>query len=336
MQPAPGPCRIAVIGAGAVGQFYGAQLILAGHQVSFLARRDARRLRERGLDLTQAATPQVASTAIHPRLQVPPDRFRTCTRSSELRAEGDPDWLLVAAKLVEPEQIAALILPALGPRTRVAVLANGLGAEETLEPVCGADRLFGVLCFVCINRHEDGRIEHLAHGQVEVGHHRDREEERHLLGALLTGVGIRVQERSCLLEARWRKLGWNVPYNGLCTLHDCATDAVLSEPVLRRRSRMLMAEVIAIANADLAARGRAPRIEAAWADEMEGRTACMRAYCPSTLLDRRAGRILELDLIFREPLRRGLALGVPCPELSGLVDGLERLPGAGSGRRFSG
>lgn len=313
---------IAVVGAGAIGQFYGAQLAQAGHELRLLARRDAPLLEQRGLVVEQTASEQVASSRTHPVLRIPPERLQVCREPAQLAAGGAPDWLLVTTKLVHLDQVAALLPPACGPRTRVVVLGNGLGAEDRLAAVVDPARLFGLLCFVCVNRLDDGRIVHLAHGQVGAGHFGEDPGERARLAALWREAGVQCTEPACLLEARWRKLVWNVPYNGLCTQHDATTEVITGTAALRAESRLLMSEVIATGNADLAAHGRSERIEAAWADDQERRTLEMGPYAPSTLLDRRAGAELETDLIFAEPLRRARRLGVPTPALARLCAAL--------------
>jgi 2-dehydropantoate 2-reductase len=313
---------VAVIGAGAVGQFYGAHAAEAGHALRLLARRDADLLARRGLVVRQTATRQVAGTAGRPELLVPPDRLRVCREPAALRAGGDPDWVWVATKLVDLDAVAALVAPACGPRTRVVVMGNGLGAEDRLARVVDPARLFGLLCSVCINRLADGTVVHLAHGRVAAGHYAEDPGERAALAALMRSCGVQCDEPACLLEARWRKLVWNVPYNGLCTLHDRTTDGIVGDAALRAESRALMAEVIAAGNADLAAHGRGERIEDGWADAQEHATLPIGAYAPSTLLDRRAGAPLELELIIAEPLRRARRLGVPCPALERLAAGL--------------
>jgi 2-dehydropantoate 2-reductase len=271
-------------------------------------------------------TSQVTGTRDTTSLDEPAARFTVVTEPVQLRANHDPDWLLVAAKLSDLADVAAQVRAAAGPATRIVVLGNGLGAEEALaRAALDPTRIFGMLCFVCVNREADGRVLHLAHGQVAVGHLADEVAERGALAALCRGAGIKTSECAALREARWRKLVWNVPYNGLCTAHDCATDRIVHEPALAARARRLMDEVIATANADLAAHGRSERIPPAWAEEQVRRTAEMGPYLPSTTLDRRAGQRLETDLIFAEPWRRAQRLGVDTPELAALVKTLETL-----------
>jgi 2-dehydropantoate 2-reductase len=191
---------------------------------------------------------------------------------------------------------------------------------------CPPERVHGVLCFICVNRDGDGTVRHIAHGRVGVGHLLDDAAARARLGALWEGAGVSAIQPPSLLEARWRKLAWNIPFNGLSVaggLPGRGTTAILADPALRARCESLMRETIRAGNADLAARGQSSRIdEDAWTSEQFRLTGEMGDYLTSTLLDLRAGRTLETELIFRAPLARARALGVAVPELERLVASL--------------
>lgn len=313
------PASIAVVGAGAIGQFYAAQLVRAGHEVRLLARRDAARLATHGMTVNQTPTPHIASTATTTTFTLAPGSFRVASDPATLAAPTHPDWVLVALKTTALDGARPLIAPLVGPFTRVVAMCNGLGVEDRLADWFGPERVFGLLCFVCVNRDDDGTIRHLAYGAVAAGHFTDVAEEQARLVALCHGAGIECLAPESLLEARWRKLVWNVPYNGLTLVHDCTTDGIIGDEARNAEARRLMAEVIATGNADLAAHGRPGRIEEAWAGEQEARTRTMGPYAPSTLLDARAGRDLESDVLFAEPLRRARRLGVATPALERLV-----------------
>jgi len=306
--------KIAVVGTGALGQFYGAQLLLAGHDVHFIARRDADVLAERGLVIHQVPTNQVASTSTTPLIRRHPIRVHRHARDI-----GPVEWIVVTLKTTGLEALGDVVPDLLDDRTRLTVLCNGLGVEERIAAWVPPDRIFGQLCFVCVNRDDDGTVRHLAHGAVAVGSLAQVPVDD--LADLWTGAGVRCHRPASLLEARWRKLVWNIPFNGLATVHDATTDLLMIHHA--EELHRLMAETIAIANADLAAAGRGERLEAAWADEQFRRTAEMGAYAPSTLLDARAGRPLERDALFDEPLRRAGLLGVAAPSLARLT---ARLP----------
>lgn len=316
--------RIVIVGAGAVGQFYGAQLILAGHDVRFVARRDLTALRQRGLRLLQEPTDHIASSGRR-EVALPAASFRA-TADPEEAAAGGADWCLLATKAAALPDAERLCGPAVRAGARLAVLINGLGVEERLAAWCPPELVHGMLCFICVNRDDDGTIRHLAHGRVGVGHLQDDPAARDALAGLWRSAGVAVLAPPCLLEARWRKLAWNIPFNGLSVdggLPGRGTREILGDPALRARCERLMREAIRAGNADLAAHGRAERIdEDAWTAEQFRLTGEMGDYLTSTLLDLRAGRPLETDCIFHEPLRRARALGVAVPELTRLAEGL--------------
>jgi 2-dehydropantoate 2-reductase len=226
--------------------------------------------------------------------------------------------VLVTLKTTALPEAEPLLRPLIGPGTRLVAMVNGLGVEDRLAAWFDPRRVFGVMCFVCVNRDGDGAVRHTAYGQVATGHFGEDASERARLTSLFRSSGIDCLEPASLLEARWRKLVWNVPYNGLGAAYDRTTDGIVGDPALRAESRLLMDEVIATGNADLAAAGQTARIEPAWADEQERRTLTMGPYAPSTLLDQRAGLPLEAEAMFAEPLRRARRLGVPAPAMERL------------------
>ncbi len=319
--------RIAVIGGGAIGCFYAAQCILAGDAVSILLRRDADRVARDGLRLRQTPTDQVAGTRCGD-LTLPPTAMRICRTAEDLMADGRPDWLLVAVKTTALAQAAQQIAEVAGRSADVVVLCNGLDVEDDLVRVVEPRRLFGMLCFVCVERDGEGVIHHRAHGRVAVGHRGDDAIEATRLADLMSGAGIRCDRVPSLREARWRKLAWNIPFNGLGVVGaqgGADTAMILADARLRVRAEALMRETIAIANADLAQRGRPEGIDAeALVPELFDRTAGMGCYRTSTQVDRLAGRPLECEHLFVRPLRRAQALGVRTPELDALVAALER------------
>ncbi len=323
--------RIAVIGSGAVGLFYGAQFVLAGHDVRFLLRRDFQRVARDGLVIDTTATPEIASARSGATLSIPATAFRACRDAAECADGGRPEWILVAVKTTAIDQLGALLAPLVGDGAEVIAMCNGLGIEERIAAWCDPEQIFGALAHVCIRRRDDGTIHHQAHGRLLLGHLRDDATRLDRLVALVAEAGIAYDRCTCLREARWRKLVWNIPYNGLSVTVGAggiATDAIMGDPALSNRVDELMREVISVANADLAAHGDPGRIDAAWADEMVARTRTMGAYQTSTLVDLRAGAALEVDALFSEPVRRARRLGVDIPAMEALLRAVRALDGS--------
>ncbi|MCK9520676.1 MAG: 2-dehydropantoate 2-reductase, partial [Dehalococcoidia bacterium] len=214
----------------------------------------------------------------------------------------------------------ALIEPCVGPRTRIVALMNGLGVEERLAQHFGKQRLFGAMAFVCINRGEPGVVHHLMYGRVTCGHLEDDPAEVAALEELLVSGGIDVSPTPNLRYARWEKLCWNVPFNGLSAAGGgIGTQAIVDDPPLRETAKRTMREVIAIANADLAAGGSKPRLDASrLVPALFAQTDTMGDYHTSMALDYVHGRELEVEAIHGAVVERARALGVPAPTVATL------------------
>lgn len=296
---------IAVIGAGAVGCYYGALLARAGHDVRFLMRRDLEAVRTHGLDIRS-----------------PGGDFRLAAVSAFASPGeiGRVDWVICSLKTTALESARELIAPCLGPRTRVVALMNGLGVEERMAEWFGSERLFGAMAFVCINRGEPGVVHHLEYGRVSIGHLLDDAREAEALRELLASGAIEVSVAPNLRYARWEKLCWNVPFNGLSVAGGgVGTGVICKDPAMRLTAERAMGEVVAIANADLAALGSPARIDPAeLVDRMFRLTDSMGDYRTSMAIDYVLGRALEVEAILGEVSRRAAALSVPAPTVDAL------------------
>ena len=136
-------------------------------------------------------------------------------------------------------------------RDRSLTLQNGLGNEELLAALFGAERVLGGLCFVCLTRRTTASVDHFGHGMLSIGEY---------AGSPLTRTRVLV-EAFCksdidarvvddLATERWRKLVWNIPFNGLAVAESGLTvDKILGDPKIKARCRALMNETIAAATA---------------------------------------------------------------------------------------
>lgn len=296
---------IAVIGSGAVGGYYGARLAQAGHDVRFLLRSDLEAVRERGL---QVFSPDGDFYLPAPTVAASPVEL------------GCVDWVICSLKATALEQARELVAPCLGPNTRVVALMNGLGIEPRFAEWFGPERVFGGMAFVCINRGEPGVIHHLEYGRVSIGHALDDPKETASLEALLAGANIETVVAPNLRYARWEKLCWNVPFNGLSVAAGgIGTRTILGNEGLRATAETCMREVIAAANADLAAVGSPARLDE---DEVVTRmfqlTSTMGDYRTSMVIDYVNGRELEVEAILGNPVRRARELAVAVPTMSAL------------------
>jgi 2-dehydropantoate 2-reductase len=295
------PARIAVVGAGAVGCYYGGRLAQNGNEVHFLMRSDFETVREKGLRI------------LSPLGGVQLQEVRCHRTTSEI---GPCDLVIIAMKATGSAALAELLPPLLGEGTMLLTLQNGLGNEEFLAERFGADRVLGGLCFVCINRTAPGVIEHIAQGMVTIGEFAGPAQTRtHDLAALFRAAGVECHVSDSLAEARWRKLVWNIPFNGLSiAAGGIDTEAILQSPPLEHLARALMSEIIAMANS----LGHA--IPEDLIEDLIGRTRTMGRYRPSSLIDFQAGREVEVEPIWGVPCRRAREAGLEMPRVEVLRD----------------
>ena len=296
--------KIAVVGSGAVGCYYGGMLARSGCEVHFLMRSDLDAVRRDGLTIhTRGETVRVAAKAHGSTAEI-----------------GPVDLVIVALKATANAALDALLPPLLHADTVIVTLQNGLGNEEYLAERWGEERVMGALCFVCLNRTAPGVIEHLDHGSISVGEYKGgpRERTRWLVGALLA-AGIESKTVENLVTERWRKLLWNIPFNGLSIAARANVAEVLADDGLRALARELMSEALD------AARRLGHAIPDEFADFQITRSYSMGAYRASSMLDYEAGRAVEVEAIWGEPCRQGLRAGASLPRLEMLTRLLRHL-----------
>ncbi|MFO8027831.1 MAG: 2-dehydropantoate 2-reductase [Opitutales bacterium] len=297
----------ALVGPGAVGLYYGGLLAADGRRIHVLARSDASALKAQGILVArvQAKTGEVLDER----------SIRPASVATEASAIGPVDVVLVAAKSTvnEPllEPLKALVEPG---RTTILTLQNGMGNAEFYARHFPGNPILSGLCFVCVNRVEPAVVENYHPGRVEIGSLGDRWPElaQHAVDAF-TAAGVKTNFSPVLDAALWRKLCWNVPFNGLSIAGGAiACDQILADAALKARARRLMEELQAVA----AAFGHA--IDDSLLQGQFDVTEKMGAYQPSSLIDFIENRPVEVEAIWGEPLRRGQAAGFAMPELEKL------------------
>ena len=298
-----------MVGAGAVGLYYGGRLAAAGADVRFLVRSDYEGLMHHGLRVE----------SVHGDFSLPqPQVFRTAAEA------GPVDLVIVAWKTTANPLLASVLPPLLRPDTQVLTVQNGLGNCESIAAITGDERVLGGQCFVCLNRIEPGLVRHLAGGRITLGEWRPgvpgRAEE---IARRFKTAGVPATAVANLEQAQWEKLVWNIPFNGLSVAEGgVTTETLLASPSTEAEIRALMEETVAAAQA----LGHA--IEPSIIDFNIERTRPMGPYRTSSMIDFVEGREVEVDSIWREPLRRGTAAGVSMPHLAALLERIEsRLAG---------
>ena len=253
MSACSGLGKVGLVGPGAVGGYYGGLLALGGADLRFVFRSTYEEVSRQGLALVLRASGGE---------RVPVRPLRAYREAAEV---GPCDWVSVAAKTTANSRLREMLSPLVCENTRLLTLQNGMGNVERL-------------CFTCINRTSPTVVESIFPGYVQFGQLGGplNEDAREVMSAF-GEAGVDVREATSLDEALWRKLCWNVPFNGLAVAcGGITTDEILADAELSRRARVLMEELQA------AAAAHGVEIEDAFLERQFILTAPMGPYKPSS------------------------------------------------------
>ncbi|MGJ3253331.1 MAG: putative 2-dehydropantoate 2-reductase [Elainellaceae cyanobacterium] len=287
--------RYAILGTGALGGFYGARLQQAGAEVHFLLRGDYEHVCQHGLAVDS------------------PDGNFVLPHVHAYRHVSDMppcDVVIVALKTTQNNLLPDLLGPVLDENGVVLVLQNGLGIEDRVADIVGAHRVIGGVCFICSNKVGPGHIRHLDYKAIALGEYAPNYESRGISDRMsaiaqdFNRADIPIDLSPDLLLTRWKKLVWNIPFNGLSVVLDATTQEMMANPSSRKLAQQLMGEVADIANAY----GRP--ISDEFVQKMIDHTDAMTPYRTSMKIDYDEHRPLEIEAIVGHPLQLARQAGV--------------------------
>ncbi|TAF54194.1 MAG: 2-dehydropantoate 2-reductase [Oscillatoriales cyanobacterium] len=270
----------AIVGTGALGGFYGARLQKAGLEVNFLLRSDYERVKKHGLIVE---SPEGDFTLPQVRAYREAHKMPKC------------DVVIVALKTTQNHLLPKLLPPLLKDNGAVLVLQNGLNTEPEVAKIVGAERVVGGLCFLCSYKVSPGHICHLDYGTITA-----RDFKR-------AHIPIKMSED--LLLSRWKKLVWNIPYNGLSVILQARTDELMANPDTLILVEEIMGEVVA------GAKSCDRIIPDDFIPHMLEYTEKMKPYRTSMKIDYDESRPLEVEAIFGNPMRVAQKAGIKLPQI---------------------
>jgi 2-dehydropantoate 2-reductase len=296
---------VLVVGAGAIGAFYGGVLARAGGEVSVVARSDFNAVARDGYRIDSVLGD--LSFRPHRVLREP---------------AGTPDFLLVATKLVRGLDRAALIRPALGAATAIVLVQNGIGIEDEIAQAFPGHELISAIAYAAVSREAPGHVRHhsdftrLVLGRYPRGGSLAAER----LAGLVRQGGSSAQVADDIVGERWKKCAWNTVFNPISALGGgLGTKDILSSEANVAFVREAITEVCAIA----AASGHA--LAADTVEKTISGTLRMPNYVCSMGQDVLAGRALESEALLGNAVRVARRHSVPVPRLESLYHLLQAL-----------
>jgi 2-dehydropantoate 2-reductase len=290
--------RILILGAGALGGYFGGRLLAAGRDVTFLVRpRTARQLAENGLrviskthgDVNLAQPPTVLAEELH-------EPF---------------DLILVSAKAYDLDGAMEAIAPAVGPGSLILPMLNGMAHMPMLDARFGRERVLGGTCFISAVRDADGTIRHLNNRDELHFGSRDTPDDPRMreIDETLGNANFQAKLRPVILQDMWEKWSFLATLAGLtCMMRATIGDVVAVDATLPAR---LYGECAAVA----AAEGYAPGA-AFYAKQLGLMTQPGSPFTASMLRDMEDGAPVEAEQILGDLLRRGQSHGLESPLLA--------------------
>ena len=299
--------KIAVMGAGAVGCYYGGMLARAGHPVVLIARpQHVAAISQHGLRLHTTTFDE----------QVP------LAASSDPAAVSGADVVLFSVKSLDTESAGALIRPHLAPGALVLCLQNGVDNADRLRGVLPEHLVAAAVVYVATEMAGPGHIQHHGRGELVI----EPSAYSNTLAAAFIAAGVPTEVSSDVRGALWAKLTLNCAYNAVSAITQLPYGQTVPGEGVEEVMRDVVAECLAVAKAGgVQVPGDVPAAVRKIAETM-------RSQYSSTAQDLARGKRTEIDYLNGFIVKRGQSLGVATPAnrvLWALVKLLEsKLPSA--------
>lgn len=280
------PPKILIIGAGAIGGFYGAKLAQAGAEVSVICRSDFDFVKKNGFN--------IKSHWDEKDFNFKP--YQVLKNIKEYQEE--PDFILVSTKVLPSISVVDLIKPALSKNSSIILLQNGIHIEKPISNAFPNHHLISILAFVCVSKLSPGNIHHQDYGRLVAGDFPSGVSEKTKnLVTLWNQSGVTCEATSNIQIERWKKLIWNAPFNPISVLKNADTKEILDDEKSRVLVKNIMQEICLLAKAD------GCELATDIADKNIAMTLSMKPYKTSMLLDFEEKRPLEIEAILGNALK---------------------------------
>ena len=278
--------RVAVVGAGAVGCYFGGMLARAGVPVTLIGRAyHVDVINRDGLFLERADF----------------QGYIRVKADTHIEAVSDATIILLCVKTVDTETAAAEIAPYLGFDTLLVSFQNGVDNVARIQGATGINAIPAVV-YVATAMTGPGRVKHGGRGDIVIGH-------LPRLESVFKAAGIPCRISNNVTGELWTKLVMNCAYNAISAVTHSRYLLLKESPLIREVMKDVIAEVVAVASASGVSIASAEELMAAalkLGEAMAGATS-------STEQDITRGRPTEIDSLNGYVARRGKQLGVPTP-----------------------
>ncbi len=307
---------ILIVGAGAVGAFFGSALARQGARVSVVCRSDYAAVELHGYD--------IRSALLGDHRFVPHQVFRSTNDAGRAF-----DCVVLATKVLDSTDRVALLEPAVGAASSIVLLQNGLDIEAPIAAAFPENELISAIAFIAVSRTAPGKVHHQSEGSLVIGRYPSGDSPRaDDLASLFKASAIPCRVTPDIVTARWQKALWNAAFNPISIMGGVLdTSAILRTAESQAFIRETMREIASIA------RAAGHSIPDALIDKLIEATLAMPPYKTSMALDFEQGRAMEIEAILGNVVRTARRLGVATPRLETIYAVAKMIEGAPERRR---
>lgn len=268
--------RIAIMGAGAVGGFFGAKLAAASYDVAFIAR---------GAHLAAMQREGLIIESFAGNLHVRDSLF-----TDDPTDVGIADLILFSVKSYETESAAQALEPMVGEKTVILSLQNGVDNADKIAHIWGVRRTLAGVVYIGSQLSYPGTIKHSAGGRIVFGELDGRvHETTKAVEQVLSSAQIPCEINTEIRKAQWQKLLWNAPFCAISCLARATAKEIAESDSLTMLALDCMAEVKEAANTV------SIDLDPALFDETLNFSSSLGEFKPSMLQDLEAGKPLEFE-----------------------------------------
>lgn len=291
--------KVLIIGAGALGAFYGSLLAKAGAEVAMVCRSDYAHVLNTGFVINSYQWGQYVFKP-HQVLRTVQDYQDTA------------DYVVLCTKVLPELNRVELLRPVVAETSTIVFIQNGVAIEAELSQAFPEHEIISGLAFICCNRIEPGKIEHLAYGRLTLGSVKNVvSPATEQLVDLFQQAGATCVASANIITERWVKCLWNAAFNPLSVLSGgLSTLAIIQTQ--EQLVRHIMLDVLKVANAC------GYRLGLELIETNIANTHAMPAYKTSMLLDYERGQPMETEAILGNAVRAGQAANIETPYLATL------------------
>lgn len=229
--------KIAVIGTGAVGGYYGAKLVKAGYDVTFFGT-------EKSVEIIKDKGIYVNSVDGDIEIKEPKIFY-------DYETMKDMDLILLCTKAYHTEQIAKALKPNMSDKALVISLQNGVENESLLSEILGKENIIGASIYVFTSSESAGIITHKGSGSIILGELNGEITQRlQKLEKLFSDANIPTKTSASIMRDLWKKLFVNAAYNGITAVIGDSLKDINKIPEAKQAYYDILKECQLIANAE--------------------------------------------------------------------------------------